>query len=264
MKIVVFDLDETLGYFSQFSIFWDSLTQYMHSVHQPEQLTQTDFSAVLDLYPEFLRPNILNILSFLKGKKRTNVCQKIMIYTNNNGAREWVRQIVNYFEQKVRYPKLIDQIIAAFRVNGQRVEMCRTTYNKTISDFVRCTKIPVDAEICFIDDVLHPAMANDNIYYINIRPYQYSLAFHEMLARFNSSAVGKRLVGNDDTFDDIMMEYIRSYHYRVQGKNPKEYEVDKVVGKSIINHLQTFFHGTPKNKTMKNRGHRRSRTLKNK
>ena len=29
MKIVVFDLDETLGYFTEFSIFWDSLAQYI-------------------------------------------------------------------------------------------------------------------------------------------------------------------------------------------------------------------------------------------
>ena len=29
MKIVVFDLDETLGYFTELGIFWDSLDYYM-------------------------------------------------------------------------------------------------------------------------------------------------------------------------------------------------------------------------------------------
>ena len=29
MKIVVFDLDETLGYFTQYGIFWDSLANYL-------------------------------------------------------------------------------------------------------------------------------------------------------------------------------------------------------------------------------------------
>ena len=29
MKIVVFDLDETLGYFTQYGIFWDSLAEYL-------------------------------------------------------------------------------------------------------------------------------------------------------------------------------------------------------------------------------------------
>ena len=28
-KIVVFDLDETLGYFVEFGIFWDSLKEYI-------------------------------------------------------------------------------------------------------------------------------------------------------------------------------------------------------------------------------------------
>ena len=35
MKIVVFDLDETLGYFTEFGIFWDSLVQYLfHPFHK--------------------------------------------------------------------------------------------------------------------------------------------------------------------------------------------------------------------------------------
>jgi hypothetical protein len=29
MKIVVFDLDETLGYFTEFGIFWDCLKNYL-------------------------------------------------------------------------------------------------------------------------------------------------------------------------------------------------------------------------------------------
>jgi len=29
MKIVVFDLDETLGYFTEYGIFWDSLCIYV-------------------------------------------------------------------------------------------------------------------------------------------------------------------------------------------------------------------------------------------
>lgn len=258
MKIVVFDLDETLGYFTQYGVFWDSLKECLPS----RRLTQTEFDAVLDLYPEFLRPNIVNILSYLKLKKRANICHKIMLYTNNTGAREWARQIVTYFEKKVHSLKLFDQIIGAFRVNGRRVEMCRTTYNKTFSDLVRCTKIPADAEICFVDDLFHPAMANDHIYYINIKPYQYSLPFAEMLRRFRSSVIGQRLVHFDQEFEEHMMESMQSFQYQVTPKSAKEYDVDKVIGKSIISHLQTFFHGPAKNKTVRHRGHRRNKTYR--
>ena len=179
MKIVVFDLDETLGYFTQYGMFWDSLANYL-KIKNKNNLTQNDFNDILDLFPEFLRPNIINILMYLKNKKKTNCCHKMMIYTNNTGPREWSKHIISYFEKKINF-KLIDQIISAFKINGKRVELCRTTYNKTHKDFVKCTKIPIDAEICFIDDNFYPEMANDNIYYINIKPYIYDLNFKYMI-----------------------------------------------------------------------------------
>ena len=113
MKIVVFDLDETLGYFTEFGIFWDSLAYYL-KCKDKYTLTQDDFNDILDLYPEFLRPNIVNILTYLKEQKKTNCCHKMMIYTNNNGPPEWAHHIISYFEKKINY-KLIDQIIAAFK-----------------------------------------------------------------------------------------------------------------------------------------------------
>ena len=70
MKIVVFDLDETLGYFVEFGIFWDTLSTYIlkNNKDNKDEPTQEDFNAILDLYPEFLRPNIINILNYLKNK----------------------------------------------------------------------------------------------------------------------------------------------------------------------------------------------------
>ena len=73
MKIVVFDLDETLGYFTEFGIFWDSLLNYMKDKNQPRP-SQDMFNAILDLYPEFLRPNIINILTYLKERKQCKCC----------------------------------------------------------------------------------------------------------------------------------------------------------------------------------------------
>jgi len=261
MKIIVFDLDETLGYFSEYGIFWDSLRNYL-KVKNKNNLTQSDFDAILDLFPEFLRPNIINILNYLKNKKKTNCCHKMMIYTNNTGPREWARNIVSYFERKLNF-KLIDQIIAAFKINGKRVEICRTTQNKTHKDFIRCTKIPIDAEICFIDDYFYPEMANDNIYYINIKPYYYDLKFNEMLNRFINSEIGKQLIDDKDEFEKIMMEHIELFKYLVVEKDKKEYEVDKVLGKHIITHLQNFFNRSSKTKTIKNRGNKKNRTYKN-
>lgn len=262
MKIVVFDLDETLGYFTQYGIFWDSLVNYF-KVKNKSTLSQTNFDDILDLFPEFLRPNIINILTYLKNKKKSNCCNKMMIYTNNTGPREWSRHIVSYFERKINF-KLVDQIIAAFKINGKRVEICRTSQNKTHKDLIKCTKIPIDAEICFIDDYFYPEMTHDNIYYINIKPYYHDLKFEYMLKKFMESEIGKKLIDNDADFEKLMMEHINLFKYLVVEKEEKEYEVDKVLGKHIISHLQAFFNRSSKNRTIKNRTNgKKNKTLKN-
>jgi hypothetical protein len=113
-----------------------------------------------------------------------------------------------------------------------------------------------------MDDSFYPEMANDNIYYINVKPYYYDYTFEEMLSRFKQSDVGERLIDGDEEFDDSMMEHIKLFKYKVIEKDNAEYEVDKVLGKHIISHLQTFFNRSTKNRTIKNRGTRKNKTLK--
>ena len=261
MKIVVFDLDETLGYFSEFGIFWKSLSEYLKSKEDTKVLTQEDFNNILDLYPEFLRPNIINILTYLKTKKTSKCCDKMMIYTNNNGPREWAKHITDYFEKKIE-SKLFDQIIAAFKINGKQVEICRTTHNKTHDDFIRCTKVPENAEICFLDDTFHPGMTNERIYYINVKPYYHDIPFGEMVQRFLHSETGARMVDPDD-FEKNITKILDVYNYKCIKKTADESEVDMIVGKHIVTHLQKFFNNKPKkNKTAKNSKSKRKKTYK--
>jgi hypothetical protein len=173
----------------------------------------------------------------------------MMIYTNNNGPREWAHHIVDYFESKIGTP-IIDQIIAAFKVNGKQVEICRTTHNKTHDDFIRCTKLPANAEICFLDDTFHPGMSNEHIYYINVKPYYHDVTFEEMMKRLLESPLGESFRNAPD-FEALMQAQWKQYKYKCMEKDPKEYDVDKIVGKHIVSHLQTFFNEKPKkNKTM--------------
>ena len=59
-KIVVFDLDETLGHFGQLSMLWFNIQDETNV-----KLTEPDFYRLMDLYPEVLRPNIIKILKYL-------------------------------------------------------------------------------------------------------------------------------------------------------------------------------------------------------
>jgi len=262
MKIVVFDLDETLGYFTQFGIFWDSLVKYCkHKNKQP--LTQLCFIEILDLYPEFLRPNIINILNYLKDKKKSKCCHKMMIYTNNNGSREWVEQLINYFEDKINY-KLINQTITAFKINGKRIEMCRTTHQKTHKDLVRCTKIPLNSHICFLDDAPHPKMIHERVYYINVKPYYCDLMFGEMVERFKHSDVGRYIIKDDEIeeFNETILKNIKLYNYVCKSKTCEDCERDENVGEEIIHHLKYFF-GIKRYETRRmTRNHTKNKTRK--
>jgi len=267
MKIVVFDLDETLGYFVEYGIFWDCLNNYL--LKENYELTQNDFNETLDLFPEFLRPNIISILNYLKNKKQSKCCNKMMIYTNNQGPQKWAQQIISYFESKINY-KLFDQIIAAFKVNGKKIEIHRTSHEKSYNDLIRCTQIPLDAEICFLDDNYFPEMAHKNVYYINIKPYYHDLRFETMIQRLLISNLGKKLItekGNNIDFMNTMMREFKRYNFTVINKDEVENEVDKILSKEILTHLQEFFNKSLKNKsrynrTKRNNGNKRNKTMK--
>jgi hypothetical protein len=245
MKIVVFDLDETLGYFTEFNIFWESLNKFLYETQQ-YQLTQNDFNYVLDLYPEFLRPNIIAILNYLKYKKMSQCCNKIMIYTNNQGPKKWSNYLITYFENKINY-KLFDQIISAFKINGKSIEICRTTHDKTYNDLIKCSKIPLNAQICFLDDVYFPEMSHKNVYYINIKPYVFDLQYSNIIKRFEESKIGNKLIQNKSLFQNKIIIYMNDYNYSFLLKPKEEYVVDKILSKQIIIHLQNFFNKSFKN-----------------
>lgn len=249
MKIIVFDLDETLGYFTELGIFWDCLNKYLNSKKKPP-LNQTDFNNILHLYPEFIRPNIINILNYVKVKKKQNCCHKIMIYTNNQGPKEWAKYIIGYFENEINHV-LFDQIISAFKVNGKKVEMCRTSYDKNHKDLIKCTHIPKNAEICFIDDSYFPGMVNNNIYYINVKPYYYDLKLQDMIQIFINSKISESIICDDKKeFEHIIKNDFLKYNYNYIHKSIKEYEIDKILGKQIMVHLEHFFHQKNKEKIM--------------
>jgi len=228
LKIVVFDMDETLGYFLEFGIFWQSLKRWFGY-----ELSSDFFNKTLDLYPEFIRPNIMTVLNYLKIKKQSNECKGVMIYTNNQESREWVHLITSYFESNLNY-KLFDNVICAYKINNTEVELCRSCHNKTHRDFVNCTKIPQHTQICFIDNKYHVDMHNQNVYYIKVNTYTYHLKFDEMLHRFVNSGI--------ECVDlEAIKLYMNEYYFIDLKKSQSDYDLDKRMTKKIMLHLQDFF-----------------------
>jgi len=212
-KIVVFDLDETLGHFGQLSMLWFSLQDESNV-----KLTEPDFYRLMDLYPEVLRPNILRILKYLDEKKENGECSRVLIYTNNNGEKKWPLMIKRYLEYKVG-DRLFDRTIAAYKARGHQIEPLRTTYDKTYNDLMRCGRLPQNCEICFVDDLVHPKMQRGNVFYINIPKYEYEYRPNEMLKRFLSSPMGDELIANKQQFFNQMTRNLERRTPKFQSEN---------------------------------------------
>jgi hypothetical protein len=159
-----------------------------------------------------------------------------MIYTNNQGPKEWAILIKSYFEYKTG-GVIFDKIIAAFKVNGKQIEFGRTTHNKTHQDFIKCTKVPKNSQICFLDDIYHPEMKNNNVYYINIKPYVHDLPYDTLIERYIKNYPAK----NTPTFITHCKKHLSRYNHTVVDKNPEEYDIDKILTKQILHHIRIFF-----------------------
>jgi hypothetical protein len=240
-KVIVFDLDETLGYFQDFGILWNSLQiKYSDEVNFDNKL----FNSLLNLYPELLRPNIINILEMIvKNQKQSDVCPfLLMIYTNNNGGKDWVNLIIKYFESEVTGLQF-NRIINAFKINDKIIEPTRTGHDKKYSDFLRTTKMPKKTRICFIDDVFHPLMENDNIVYIHNNGYKKSPPLpNELFSFMNADKTTNYYI--DSSKLNGLVSYLFRYYKLTPDKliNTNRTTIDKVVyGKlNIFSNKKTF------------------------
>lgn len=238
-KIVVLDVDETIGYFVQLGIFCDALTQFAWN-HDPA-VQYANFNRLMDVFPEFLRPHILELLHFLKLKKSSNECAGVLVYTNNCGPRVWVEHITRYIESKLGEP-LFDQIVAAFKVNGEIIEVGRTTNDKTYEDLLRCTKLPTNVEVCFLDDQMHAKMEHARVYYINVKPYVHQLSAETMVNRFmQTPALRSTITTTSLGLKSKLINYMQRFSANHVPKDPLEQDVDVIISKKIMEHLKLFF-----------------------
>ena len=242
-KNFVFDFDETIGSFADLDILWRGLLARKYITD-----TETTFALVLDLYPEFLRYGILTILDFLYFKKRRGECNHVYVFTNNQCPGDWTWRIITYLEKTGHMPGLVDQIIRAFKIDGKIVEKRRTTQTKTFSDFVRCTLLPKNADICFIDNTYFPKMKHARVFYIQPKPYYHSLGLHEILDRLVRSPLGQQIVsvnnGTADQWKQSMWDWCISQGGSCEPrvKTVAEREVDILVSQRLMYYLKDFFY----------------------
>jgi hypothetical protein len=275
IKAVVIDVDETLGNFSQFSIFAHTIEEYFN---KPD-ITYRYFNDLVDLYPEIIRPSMLRILEYIRKKKNAIPGSKVMIYTNNMGPDKWVAHIRQYFEYKLRasaatngglaiIPPLFDHTIGGFKERNAAGAASaaasvpafpqRTTKEKTVNELIRCARLPSDSEICFLDDVYHPKMVDERVYYIKLQPYHCYIPLNIFVSRFLNSALYRNVFLSPTSSSSASeKQIIEINHLFVKYSNMAKYdakahqrkmlprEIDEIISKYILYHLQQFFRDGP-------------------
>ena len=241
-KIIVFDMDETLGSFADLYIIWKGIHQVCPDCKH--------FYELLDLYPEFLRYGILTILEYLYDCKLKKLCHKMFIYTNNQCSSTWVNLISDYLEQKVKHSqqtskpskkKLFDKIICAFKINNKTIEECRSSHQKKIDDFLKCSMISDNADICFIDDVEYPLMKSSKVYYICPRSYTHHLKTFEIIKRVISA---KWLPHYNPILssEEYWVNWFVIHRRRIVRKGTGDVYLDLQVSQKMMCHLRDFLH----------------------
>jgi len=157
MNIIVFDVDETLGAFFEFS-------QFCNKAVKNTRLTYPLFRYLLDSNPKFLQPNILSVLQYIRRHKTKNC--KVAMFTNNQGHPTWIQFIKLYLHEKIGY-ELFDKVVYAKKYEPKRKEE-----SKCLNDFWSCTQYPPNSKVLFLDDQKHPLMLAPNVTYINVPAYK--------------------------------------------------------------------------------------------
>ena len=179
---VVFDLDKTIGYFTQIAVVMDAVEDTLG-----RELTLQEFYNFLDLYKYVFRHEIFKIFKYLKKKKKTNKQLRVLIYTNNMGPKSWVYKIKKYIEYKLNY-KLFDRVIAAWKVGNEIYESKRTTHNKTYNDLLDCSRLGSNYKILFLDDMDHRDLRlNRQVTYLKVDEYEIKKTFCDLITKFVKS-----------------------------------------------------------------------------
>jgi hypothetical protein len=239
-KHFIFDLDETLGSFGDLYILWCWLLRLKDDGLICFNENQTQFNALMDIYPEFLRYGIMTILEFLFYKKLSGKCGSVYIYTNNQCYPPWVNLIIKYLESTRGLHGLFEPPICALKINNCIIDPRRTTFDKTHEDFIKCSLLPRQSEIFFLDNTFFPKMNVERVYYVQPLSYHHSLSIEEMIQRFQNLGI---IDGNK-----IQIE---AWFYQNLSNNPKTkfmHDVDIAISKRLMYLIKDFFSMTIRKK----------------
>lgn len=171
--VIVFDLDETIGDFSQFSQLYYSLVEF-RGLKQLRPLCLLESFLLIEVCIEMFRPFIFQILASLRALPNV----KLVLYTNNNGSLAWCHLLVHFLQAKIQCSHLFDDILYGQQNNMYLPpERRRSSAAKVYEDIIRICRLPTQTRVFMMDDVLHPNLASHAlVQYCHIPAYHVDLS----------------------------------------------------------------------------------------
>lgn len=206
-KNIVFDFDETIGYFEQI----------IEMIKYTKKNTKEDIFQFLKLFPFVFRTNIFDIFYYIVRLKKEKKINSVILYSNNNNDL-FIGYVLSYIHDIVNYT-LFDSTISLNQTHNK---------NKNITDLLNYSNglLNKNSSIFFIDDKEYDDVKNSKNckYYIKCESYKYVYTY---------SIIQYVLTMN-------ISNYITDEKMQKTQKNKISQSIYEIISKEIINKLRIF------------------------
>ena len=152
-KNIVFDFDETIGYFEQI----------IDIIKHTKKTSKLEVFEFFNLFPLVFRTNIFDIFNYIVRLKKEKKIKSVILYSNNNND-VFIGYVLSYIHNTLNYP--IFDISISLNQTGNK--------NKNLSDLLNYSNglLNKKSSIFFIDDKEYDDMKSIK-YYIKCESYKY-------------------------------------------------------------------------------------------
>ena len=171
-RIILFDMDETLGCFIDINIIAKILHKHIH------------INEVLQIFESTcFRPYFFEMMDLIVKLKDLGELDKVVLYTNNTGGYSWPSKIVKYIHSKVGH--VFDEIIYGSYVNPPFNPDRRRKYvHKDIRDVRDILQTDKNTLFLFFDDNIYENMKDPYMTSIVLTPFRCKILFSDTMKAF--------------------------------------------------------------------------------
>ena len=208
-KNIVFDFDETIGYFEQI----------IEMIKYTKKTSKEEVFHFLKLFPFVFRTNIFDIFYYIVRLKKEKKINSVILYSNNNND-VFIGYVLSFIHETLNYT-LFDSTISLNQTHNK---------NKNITDLLNYSNgiLNKNSSIFFIDDKEYDDVKNSKNckYYIKCESYKYVYTYSIIEYIFTMNHISN---------------YIDEKMQRPQiKKNKISQSIYEIISKEIINKLRVF------------------------